>query len=167
MTPKEWNPLSKKIKFLKRKDGSIREPSKMAHAIEVSLAVQIQTIPLLDMTTVAPSTTLPDEVIAPMPSEQEEVAEKKKKAVNKKVSRKVGRSGGENFGQGQASLDDWEVVHSLIEGSILPHIIDKIVWIENAERFDDSFATYLERGHYLFAHSKAVNLCQAKASRAL
>ncbi|EHA8590804.1 hypothetical protein COCNU_scaffold024639G000020 [Cocos nucifera] len=38
---------------------------------------------------------------------------------------------------------------------------------EDAERFDESFATYLELEHYLFAHSKAADLCQTKASKAL
>ncbi|KAG1342511.1 hypothetical protein COCNU_05G007400 [Cocos nucifera] len=54
-----------------------------------------------------------------------------------------------------------------MKGSILPHIIKKMVRMEDAERFDESFTTYLELGHYLFAHSKATDLHQAEASKAL
>ncbi|EHA8587107.1 hypothetical protein COCNU_scaffold001445G000010 [Cocos nucifera] len=111
------------------------------------------------MATIAPSPTLPDEVAALAPPEQGKFVEKKKKkAIGKKVRRKVRHSSGENSGQEQASLDDWKVIHSLMEGSTLLHIIDKMVWMENAERFDEFFAAYLKLGHYLFAHSKAVNL---------
>ncbi|EHA8587541.1 hypothetical protein COCNU_scaffold002541G000020 [Cocos nucifera] len=38
---------------------------------------------------------------------------------------------------------------------------------DDVERFDESFAIFLELGHYLFAHSKAASQNQAKASRAL
>ncbi|EHA8586441.1 hypothetical protein COCNU_scaffold000388G000020 [Cocos nucifera] len=120
------------------------------------------------MAVASPSLTLPIEVTAPVPPEHGEVAEKKKKkAISKKLRRKVGHSSGENSGQKQASLDDQEVIHSLMKSSILPYIIDKMIQMENVERFDKSFIAYLKLGHYLFAHSKVVNLCQAKASRAL
>ncbi|EHA8586650.1 hypothetical protein COCNU_scaffold000674G000020 [Cocos nucifera] len=57
---------------------------------------------------------------------------------------KVGCSSSESSGQVQDSLDDRKVVHSLMWGSLLPHIIDTMVWKEDAERFDESFAAYLE-----------------------
>ncbi|EHA8586785.1 hypothetical protein COCNU_scaffold000934G000040 [Cocos nucifera] len=54
-----------------------------------------------------------------------------------------------------------------MKGSILSHIIDKMVRKENAERFDESFTAFLELGHYLFAHSKVANLHQVEFSKAL
>ncbi|KAG1360662.1 hypothetical protein COCNU_09G001250 [Cocos nucifera] len=113
-----------------------------------------------------PSSTLLDDADAPAPPEQGEVAEKRN-VVAKKVKRKVGRSSGKSSSQEQDSLDDQEVIHSLMEESIPPHIIDKMVRKDNAERFDESFATYLELGHYLFFHSKVAYLYQIEASRAL
>ncbi|EHA8587216.1 hypothetical protein COCNU_scaffold001584G000010 [Cocos nucifera] len=120
---------------------------------------------------VASSQTMPDEATPPMPPMQGEVMEKNKRkdknTIAKRVKRKVGCSSGESSDQGKDSLDDQEVVQSLMEGSILLHIIDKMIQMENVERFDKSFAAYLELGHYLFAHSKVVDLCQAEASRTL
>ncbi|EHA8589601.1 hypothetical protein COCNU_scaffold011291G000010 [Cocos nucifera] len=74
-----------------------------------------------------------------------------------KVKRKVKHSSGENSGQEQDSLDDWEVIHSLMEGSVLQHIINKMVRKENVKRFDESFAAYL----------KVADLYQIEAFRAL
>ncbi|EHA8587026.1 hypothetical protein COCNU_scaffold001324G000030 [Cocos nucifera] len=110
---------------------------------------------------VVPSLTLPNEDAVLAPLDQGEVIEKKmgkKKVVRKKTKRTIENSGGEGSDQEQASLDDQEIVQSLMRASILPHIIDKIVQMEDAKRFDESLAAFLELGHYLFAHSKAVDL---------
>ncbi|EHA8588953.1 hypothetical protein COCNU_scaffold007393G000010 [Cocos nucifera] len=79
----------------------------------------------------------------------------------------IENSGGEGSGQEQASLDDQEVIQTLMSGNVLPHIIDYTVRMMDIERFDESFVVYLELGHYLFAHSKAVDLIQVEASKAL
>ncbi|KAG1327731.1 hypothetical protein COCNU_01G016650 [Cocos nucifera] len=42
-----------------------------------------------------------------------------------------------------------------------------MVGMEDAEKFDESFAAYLKLGHYMFAHSKAADLHQAEASKTL
>ncbi|EHA8587220.1 hypothetical protein COCNU_scaffold001610G000010 [Cocos nucifera] len=111
---------------------------------------------------VAPSTSL----------EWGEIIEKKKKkkeknAFTKKVRRKVGCSSGESSDQEQDSLDDHKVIHSLMQGSILLHNIKKMIRMEDAERFDESFTPYHELGHYLFAHSKIADLHQVEVSKAL
>ncbi|EHA8588132.1 hypothetical protein COCNU_scaffold004188G000020 [Cocos nucifera] len=110
----------------------------------------------------APSPTMPNETTPPVPPEQGEVMEKKKRkdndAIAKRVRRKVKRFSGESSDRGQDSLDDQKVIQSLMEGSILPHIIDKMIQTKNVERFDESFTTYLELGYYLFVHSKATDL---------
>ncbi|EHA8588175.1 hypothetical protein COCNU_scaffold004308G000010 [Cocos nucifera] len=54
-----------------------------------------------------------------------------------------------------------------MKDSVLSHIIDKMVGKKDVERFDESFATFLELGHYLFAHSKVANLHQVKFSNSL
>ncbi|KAG1367014.1 hypothetical protein COCNU_13G008040 [Cocos nucifera] len=92
---------------------------------------------------------------------------RKKRAVGKKVGRRVesSESGGPN--QEQASLDDREVVQSLMKESILLYIATKMLRKGDVERFDESFATYLEHGHYLFAHSEVASKRWAKASKAL
>ena len=45
-------------------------------------------------------------------------------------------------------MDDQELVHSLMKASMLSHIAKKLVGMEDAERFDESFATYLEVTHF-------------------
>ena len=55
---------------------------------------------------------------------------------------------GEGFDQERASLDDREVVQSLMKGSILPHIVEKMVRMKDAMRFDESFAAYLKVIHF-------------------
>ncbi|KAG1363510.1 hypothetical protein COCNU_11G003370 [Cocos nucifera] len=88
-----------------------------------------------------------DEAAPPAPPKQGEIMEKKKRKDKNAVAKRV--------------------VQSLMEGSFLLHIIDKMIQMENMERFDESFTAYLELEHYLFAHSKAMDLCQAKAFGAL
>ncbi|EHA8590240.1 hypothetical protein COCNU_scaffold016295G000040 [Cocos nucifera] len=112
------------------------------------------------------------DAVAPSASlEWREVIEKRKKkeknAIAKTVKRKVGCNGGESSGQEQDFLDVQKVIQSLTKESILPHIVDMIVQKEDTERFDESFTVYLELGHYLFAHSKAIDHRQTKASKAL
>ena len=41
-------------------------------------------------------------------------------------------------------MDDREIIQPLMKGSILLHIVEKMVRMEDAERFNESFATYLE-----------------------
>ncbi|EHA8587254.1 hypothetical protein COCNU_scaffold001711G000010 [Cocos nucifera] len=97
----------------------------------------IQAASILETITVVLTLTLPDDASAPAPPEQGEVVEKRRKrernTIAKKVKRKVGCSGSESSSQEQDFLDDREIVHSLMEGSVLPHIIDKMVQIENVE----------------------------------
>ncbi|EHA8587313.1 hypothetical protein COCNU_scaffold001859G000010 [Cocos nucifera] len=120
-------------------------------------------------TAIVSSLTLPNEDAILAPLDQDEVTKKKekKKVVRKKTRRTIENLGGEGFGQEQASLDDQMVVQTLMTGNVLPHIIDKMVQIEDVERFDEFFAAYFELGHYLFAHSKATDLHQFEASNAL
>ncbi|EHA8590875.1 putative ensconsin-like [Cocos nucifera] len=115
------------------------------------------------------SSILPDEVAVPLPPGQEETIEgqKKKKAIRKKARRVAKNFGGKSSNQEQAFLDDREVVQSLMKGSILLHIIDKMIRKEDAERFDESFTSFLKLGHYLFAHSKVADLRQVEFSKAL
>ncbi|EHA8589439.1 hypothetical protein COCNU_scaffold009866G000010 [Cocos nucifera] len=115
---------------------------------------------------VVSSLTLPNEDAIPTPLDQDEVVEKKKgknKVFRKKIRRMTKNSGGEGSGQEQASLDDQKVIQTLMRGNVLPHIINKMVRMKDVERFDESFATYLELRHYLLAHLKVADLYQAKA----
>ncbi|EHA8588444.1 hypothetical protein COCNU_scaffold005294G000020 [Cocos nucifera] len=124
MTSEERNNLAKGIKSLKRKAAPVPEAD-----------------------VIAPTPTLSQEDAAPTPSKQHEVIEKKKKKkknVIRKRIRMIENSSSEGFDQERAFLDDRKVVQSLMKGSILPHIIDKMVGKEDAERFDESFAAYLE-----------------------
>ncbi|KAG1338010.1 hypothetical protein COCNU_04G003160 [Cocos nucifera] len=100
---------------------------------------------------------------------EDEVIEKKKKkkVITKRTRRMIENSSGEGSGQEQASLDDRKIVQSLMRGSILPHIVDKMVRTENVVRFNESFTAFLELGHYLFAHSKTVDLHQAETFKVL
>ncbi|KAG1339274.1 hypothetical protein COCNU_04G015800 [Cocos nucifera] len=120
--------------------------------------MSIRATPALDPVVTVPIPILSDEAAPSAPVQQEKVVERKKKTVGKKVRWKVKSSKGEDLSQGQDSLDDREVVQSLMEGSILSHIV---------ERFDESFAAFLELGHYLFVHSKTANQRLAEAFRAL
>ncbi|EHA8586520.1 hypothetical protein COCNU_scaffold000478G000070 [Cocos nucifera] len=114
------------------------------------------------------SPALSDEAIPFAPIRQERAVEKKKKkTIGKKVRRKAKSFEERDLGQEQGSLDDREVVQALMEGSILPHIVERMHQKDDIERFDKSFAAFLELGHYLFAHSKAVSQNQAEASKAL
>ncbi|EHA8587883.1 hypothetical protein COCNU_scaffold003441G000010 [Cocos nucifera] len=88
---------------------------------------------------------------------------KKKRAIGKKVG--SFECGGPD--QEQASLEDREIVESLMKESILPHIAAKMLRRGDVERFDESFATYLELRYYLFIHSKAASQRWAEASKAL
>ncbi|KAG1342512.1 hypothetical protein COCNU_05G007410 [Cocos nucifera] len=54
-----------------------------------------------------------------------------------------------------------------MEGSILPHIVERMHQKDDIKRFDESFAAFLELGYYLFAHSKVANQRWAEASRVL
>ena len=36
------------------------------------------------------------------------------------------------------------VIQTLMRGNVLSHIVDKMVWMKDVERFDESFAAYLE-----------------------
>ncbi|EHA8586789.1 hypothetical protein COCNU_scaffold000938G000010 [Cocos nucifera] len=138
MTPKEQTHLARGIKFLKRKGGSFGEPLKKADIGESS-----QAVPVLGIAVVASSPAVFEEVAPSAPLQQEEVVERKKrKAIEKKVGRKAGNSRGKGPSQKQASLNDRKVVHSLMVGSILSHIIKKMFWKDNVERFDESFAAY-------------------------
>ena len=48
-------------------------------------------------------------------------------------------------------MDDQEVVQALMEGSFLPYIIERMRQKDNVERFDESFAAFLEvSGFFLF-----------------
>ncbi|EHA8588320.1 hypothetical protein COCNU_scaffold004753G000020 [Cocos nucifera] len=130
----------------------------------------IQTVPIPESDVAAPTSILSQEDAATMLPKQCKVVEKKKKkkdVVRKKTRREAENSSGEGSNQERASLDDQEVIQSLMKGSILLYIIEKMVGMEDAVRFDESFAAYLELGHYLFNHLKAIDLLQAEASKAL
>ncbi|KAG1362685.1 hypothetical protein COCNU_10G009040 [Cocos nucifera] len=168
MTPEERDRLTKGLKSLKRKSGPTGDLPKKARIGEFSHAVPIQAMPVPKSATIVPSSTPFEEVAPSAPLQLEEATGKRKKrAVGKKVGRRVGSSESGGPDQEQASLDDWEVVQSLMKGSILPHIVAKIPWKGDVERFDESFAAYLELGHYLFFHSEAVGQRWAEASKAL
>ncbi|KAG1370072.1 hypothetical protein COCNU_15G004380 [Cocos nucifera] len=91
----------KGIKTLKRKGGPSGEPQKKTRTGESS-----QAVPALEPVVTAPSPVLSDEAASSAPVQQEEVMERKKKAVGKKVGRKVKSSEGEDLSQEQGSLDD-------------------------------------------------------------
>ncbi|EHA8590195.1 hypothetical protein COCNU_scaffold016072G000010 [Cocos nucifera] len=168
MTPKERDRLTKKLKSLKRKGDPIGDLPKKACTSESSHVVLIQAMPTSELATTVPSLTLSKEVTPSTPLQLEEATGKRKKrAIGKKVGRRVGssKSGGPN--QEQASLDDREVVQSLMKGSILPHIAVKMLWKGDIKRFDESFAAYLELGHYLFAHSEVASQRWVEALKAL
>ncbi|EHA8587441.1 hypothetical protein COCNU_scaffold002240G000010 [Cocos nucifera] len=101
------------------------------------------------MPTPKPATTIPSPTISKevAPSTflqlEEAIEKKKKRTINKKV------------------------VQSLMKESIFLHIMAKMLQRGDVERFDKSYAAYLELGHYLFAHSEAVDQKQAEASKAL
>ncbi|EHA8586396.1 hypothetical protein COCNU_scaffold000313G000020 [Cocos nucifera] len=126
------------FKSLKRKDSATGEPSKKPCVEELVLAGEVT-----------------------------EKKKKKKKVVRKRIRRTIENLSGEGSGQEQASLDDREVIRSLMRGTILSHIVDKMVWMDNAVRFDEFCAAFLELGHYLFVHSKVADLHQAEAFKAL
>ena len=90
-----------------------------------------------------------DDAATMLPKQREvvEKKEKKKNTVRKKMRRAFENFSGEGSSQEQAFLDDWKVIQFLMKGSILPHIIEKMVGMEDVERFDESFATYLEVTH--------------------
>ncbi|EHA8588908.1 hypothetical protein COCNU_scaffold007151G000010 [Cocos nucifera] len=67
------------------------------------------------------------------------------------------------FSQEQGSL----IIQELMEWSILPQIIERMRQKDDVERFDESFTTFLELGHYLFAHSEVASQRWAEASKAL
>ncbi|KAG1342513.1 putative ensconsin-like [Cocos nucifera] len=125
-------------------------------------------MPTLEPTTTIPSPTLSEEVTPSAPLQLEEATGKKKKrAIGKKVERRIESSKSGGLDQEQASLDDRKVLQSLMKGSILSHIAAKMLWRGDIERFDESFTTYLELKHYLFAHSEVVGQRWIKASKAL
>ncbi|EHA8588286.1 hypothetical protein COCNU_scaffold004624G000020 [Cocos nucifera] len=115
----------------KRKDSSIGERLKKARIEELIPIVPIQATPIPKSNVAAPRLALPDEAAPSTSLEQEEVAKKRKKkeknTIIKKVKRKVGSSDDESSSQEQDSLDDREVIQSLIRDSILPYITDKMV----------------------------------------
>ncbi|EHA8590131.1 hypothetical protein COCNU_scaffold015308G000010 [Cocos nucifera] len=53
-----------------------------------------------------------------------------------------------------------------MKDSVLLHIVDKMVGKEDAKKFDESFAAFLELGHYLFTHLNVAILCQVEFSKA-
>ncbi|EHA8588603.1 hypothetical protein COCNU_scaffold005955G000020 [Cocos nucifera] len=125
-------------------------------------------MPTLESIAIVLSPALSDEAVPLAPVWQEGAVEKKKKrVVSKKVGRKAKSFAGGDLGQEQDSLDDREVIQALMEGSILPQIVERMHQKDDVERFDESFAAFLELGHYLFAHSKVASKNWAKASRAL
>ncbi|EHA8587673.1 hypothetical protein COCNU_scaffold002951G000030 [Cocos nucifera] len=91
------------------------------------------------------SPVLSDEATPSAPAQQEKVVErKKKKAVGKKVKQKVKSSEEEDLSQEQDSLNNREVVQSLIEESVLSYIIERMCQKNDIERFDESFTAFLE-----------------------
>ena len=119
--------MTKKIPTLKRKGYSSDEPQKKDHIGESSQAVPIRSVPTLEPAIIALSPALSDEAVPPAPVQQEGVMErKKKKAIGKKVGRKAKNSEGKDLSQEQGSLDDREIIHLLMEGSILPHIVERL-----------------------------------------
>ncbi|EHA8592134.1 hypothetical protein COCNU_contig69304799G000010 [Cocos nucifera] len=100
----------------------------------------IQTMPAPKFDAAALSLAMPDEVASSASLERGRVTEKRRKKEKIAITKK---------------------------GSILSHIIDRMVWKENVERFDESFTAYLKLGHYLFAPSRIANLHQAEAALTL
>ncbi|KAG1363590.1 hypothetical protein COCNU_11G004170 [Cocos nucifera] len=168
MTPKERDCLTKGLKSLKRKGGTVGDLPKKVRIGESNHAMLIQAMPAPEPATTIPS-LIPFEEVAPFaPLQLEEaMGKRKKRSISKKVGRRVesSESGGPN--QEQASLNDREVIQSLVKESILPHITVKMLQKGDIERFDESFAAYLELEHYLFAHSEAAGQRRAEASKAL
>ncbi|KAG1362645.1 hypothetical protein COCNU_10G008640 [Cocos nucifera] len=90
MTPEERKCLAKEIKSLKRKDSSVRKILKKARTDKLISIVLIQVAPIPEADVAASTLTLPQEDAHPVPPEQCEVVEKKKKtkdAVRKKIRR--------------------------------------------------------------------------------
>ncbi|EHA8589541.1 hypothetical protein COCNU_scaffold010756G000010 [Cocos nucifera] len=54
-----------------------------------------------------------------------------------------------------------------MKGSILPYIAVNMLQRGDVERFEESFTTYLELGHYLCTHSKMTGQRWVEASKAL
>ena len=89
--------------------------------------MSIHAAPALKPIITASSPILYDEAAPSAPIQQEKVVErKKKKAIGTKVRWKVKNSKGEDLSQEQGFLDNREVVQSLMEGSILPHNIERM-----------------------------------------
>ncbi|KAG1327672.1 hypothetical protein COCNU_01G016060 [Cocos nucifera] len=135
------------VQALKRKGSSARETSKKACTNKPISARPIQAALILEANMAAPLLTLPPVDTTAAPLEQCKVVEKgkkKKDAIRKRVRWMVENSNGEGSDQERVSLDDRDVIQSLMKGSILLHIIDKMIKKEDAERFDESFAIFLE-----------------------
>ncbi|EHA8588942.1 hypothetical protein COCNU_scaffold007383G000020 [Cocos nucifera] len=54
-----------------------------------------------------------------------------------------------------------------MEESVLPHIVERMHQKDDVERFDESFAAFLESGYYFFVYSEATSQNWAEAFRAL
>ncbi|EHA8590250.1 hypothetical protein COCNU_scaffold016396G000010 [Cocos nucifera] len=105
----------------------------------------IQPMPAPKPSTTVPTLTPSEEVAPSAPLQLEEAIEKKKKrAISKKVGRRVGSSESGGPDQEQASLDDQKVIQSLMKVSILLYIAVKMLRRGDVERFNESFAAYLE-----------------------
>ncbi|EHA8586539.1 hypothetical protein COCNU_scaffold000512G000020 [Cocos nucifera] len=133
ITLKERSHLTQGIKTLKRKDGHQGELSKRARDGETSSAMPTQTVPVPKITMAMPSPTLSSETNTLALPKQGSAAEKRKKATARKVKRNVRGSDGESSSQEQDFLYDWEVIHTLMDGSILSHIIEKMIWKDDEE----------------------------------
>ena len=106
--------------------------------------------PIFESDVVASALISSREDVDTTPPKQCEVIEKKKKkkdAIRKKIRRAAESLSGEGSSLERASLDDQKFIQSLMKGSILLRIVEKMVGMEDAEKFDESFAAYLKVTH--------------------
>ncbi|KAG1367041.1 hypothetical protein COCNU_13G008310 [Cocos nucifera] len=75
-----------------------------------------------------------------------------------KVRRKSDNFGSDSVDSSQGSLNDWEVVQPLMEGCILPNIIERMLQMDDEQRMRDAYWAFLELGHHLFTNVEVVNL---------
>ncbi|KAG1360554.1 putative ensconsin-like [Cocos nucifera] len=91
-----------------------------------------------------------------------EAEKRRKKIITKKARRNSDNCGCNSTNSGQDSLDDWEVVQPMMEGYVLPEIIERMLQTNDEDRMKDSYMAFIGLGHHLFANMETVNLHKAE-----
>ncbi|EHA8588278.1 hypothetical protein COCNU_scaffold004613G000010 [Cocos nucifera] len=109
------------------------------------------------------------EVPVPVPpiKKEKEMGKKRKKRLIKKAQpqHNSGESSGDNIYSEKASFNEWKVDKSLVDGCILPNIMDRIVLTDLEQWMKDSLGAFLKVGHQLITNIKAINIQKAKPQR--